>query len=357
MNYQKKIGIVSYGAYIPKYRITVDEIANNWGTDANSFKKGLGLIEKSVPGLDEDTVTLAVNSSLQAKKRLNRETKISAVYVGSESHPYAVKPTSSIVGEVLHLGENWTASDLEFACKAGSAGIQIVASHVASGWIDEGLAVGSDTAQGAPGDALEYSAAAGSAAFILGKENIIAELKYTTSVTTDTPDFWRRENQKYPRHGSRFTGEPAYFKHIVNSTKRLLKETNMNISEFDHVVFHMPNGKFPLSVAKHLGVLNDQLKEGFIVERIGNTYSACSLLGLALVLDKAKVNEKLLVVSYGSGAGSDAFYFEIKPEIENFRKFIQKNLIYDKSIEEQLESKIYLNYGQYVRHTKKILIH
>jgi len=52
---------------------------------------------------------------------------IEALFVGSESHPYAVNPTSTIIGELLGIGNNYLATDLEFACKAGTTGIEIMA--------------------------------------------------------------------------------------------------------------------------------------------------------------------------------------------------------------------------------------
>jgi hydroxymethylglutaryl-CoA synthase len=349
-------GIVSYGAYIPRYRITVKEIATAWDADAKSFENGLGLIEKSVPALDEDTVTISANCAVQAMQRCKNQSaiKIEAVYVGSESHPYAVKPTSTMVGEALNIGSDWTASDLEFACKAGTAGMQMVFGLVEAGRIENGIAIGADTAQGAPGDALEYSAAAGGAAFIIGKEKIIAKLIHTTSMTSDTPDFWRRKMEHFPKHGGRFTGEPAYFKHVVSNTKKILADTGMKIDEFAHIVFHMPNGKFPMAVAKTFGATKQQMQAGFIVKYVGNTYSACSMLGLSSILDVAKPGEMVLVSSYGSGSGSDSFIFEITEEIEKYRNYYN-TLDSDMSVTEQLEKKIYIPYGRYVRHTEKLV--
>ena len=80
---------------------------------------------------------------------------------------------------------------------------------VDSDMIEYGLAIGADTSQGAPGDALEYTASAGGAAYIIGKDNTLADIEETYSFTTDTPDFYRREGQDYPSQGGRFTGEPA----------------------------------------------------------------------------------------------------------------------------------------------------
>lgn len=188
-------------------------------------KKGLLVYEKAVPSLDEDTATIAVEAARNALKRAEIDPKdIGAVYVGSESHPYAVKPTATIVAEAIDATPDLTAADLEFACKAGTAGIQMCMGLVESGLIKYGLAIGADTAQGAPGDALEYTAAAGGAAYIIGKSNVIAEFNGTYSYTTDTPDFWRREGKPYPRHGGRFTGEPAYFRHVINAAKGLMEK-------------------------------------------------------------------------------------------------------------------------------------
>lgn len=357
MNFNKnlKTGISSYGAYIPRYRITADEISSNWGNDADAYKSGLGLVEKSVPGLDEDTVTIAANAAIQAKDRLKKELNIGAIYSGSESHPYAVKPTSTIVSQALNINPNFTAADIEFACKAGTAAMQMVLGLVESDVIDAGIAIGADTAQGSPGDALEYSAGCGAAAFILSKENIIAKILHTTSFTTDTPDFWRRIHEHFPKHGGRFTGEPAYFKHIVSATNLYFEQTNTKINDYDHVVFHMPNGKFPVAAAKIVGATKEQTEHGLIVKYVGNLYSACSLVGLSNVLDNSKAGQRILLISYGSGAGSDAIGFEVTKEIENFRKNNKKNLPYDLNVMEQIKNKKYLSYGQYLRHARKLI--
>ncbi|MDP6704267.1 MAG: hydroxymethylglutaryl-CoA synthase, partial [archaeon] len=187
------VGIVGYGSYIPYYRIKAEEIARVWGANPESIKKGLMISEKSVPGPDEDAVTIATEASRNALALADIEPdKIGAVYVGSESHPYSVKPSSTIVAEAIEATPIMTAADLEFACKAGTAGMQICMGLVGSGMAEYGLAVGADTSQGAPSDALEYTAAAGGAAFIIGKDKLLAKIESTTSFTTDTPDFWRR---------------------------------------------------------------------------------------------------------------------------------------------------------------------
>src|SRR5512140_931267 len=216
-------GIVGYGAYIPRKRIKAEEIARQWGRDATSIEKGLLLREKSVPGLDEDTITISVAAGRSALDRAGvAPGKVGALYIGSESHPYAVKPSGTVVCEALGIGPDVHVADFEFACKAGTEAMFVALGLVESGRVEYAMGIGADTSQGAPDDALEFSASAGGAAYVFGKEGLLVDVLDTYSFTTDTPDFWRREGQFYPRHGGRFTGEPAYFKHVLSATRGIL---------------------------------------------------------------------------------------------------------------------------------------
>lgn len=343
-----KSGIVSYGAYIPRYRIKIEEIAKVWGDNPNSIIDGLMVYEKSVPDMDEDTITIAVEAARNAVNRTNvNPEKIGAVFTGSESHPYAVKPTSTIVAEAIGATPNLTAADFEFACKAGTAAIQACVGMTESNMIELGLAIGADVSQGAPDDALEYTAAAGGVACIIGKENIVAKIESTYSFTTDTPDFWRREGKPYPEHGGRFTGEPGYFKHVTSAASGLMERLGTKPSDYDYAVFHQPNGKFPTRVAKMLGFSVEQIKPGLVVTRLGNTYSGSCMMGLAAIFDIAKPGERIFMTAFGSGAGSDAFSFSVTDRIDEIRNGAP-------SVEELLANPIYINYATYAKHKGKI---
>jgi hydroxymethylglutaryl-CoA synthase len=347
------VGIITYGVYIPKYRIKVEEIARVWGANAADISGGLGVYSKSVPDLDEDTATIAVEAVRSALKRreINPE-EIGAVYVGSESHPYAVKPTACTVGEAIGATPNMTAADYEFACKAGTAAIQTCMGLVKSDMITYGVAIGSDVAQGAPSDALEYTAAAGGAAFVIGRDDPVARINHTCSFTTDTPDFWRREGQDYPRHGGRFTGDPGYFKHIQGAVRLIFEQTGKSAKDYDYAVFHQPNAKFPQRVAKILGFTAEQIKPGLVVPRLGNTYSGSSMIGLAATLDIAKAGDRIFVASFGSGAGSDAFDIDVTDAIESgsFRRDAAP------SVEQLLANPKWVDYATYARHKGKIVM-
>ncbi len=211
------VGIEGYGVYIPKYRIKIEEIARHNGMSGELAIRRFGVIEKSLPGKDEDTISISCEAADNALKYTGIDPKeIEAIFVGSESHPYAVKPSATIVAEYLGSTPYVTCADFQFACKAGTVGIQVCLGLVLSDMVKYAMAIGADTAQSSPGDPLEYTASAGGAAFIIGKNKPIAifENEFIVSYTTDTPDFWRRPGQLYPKHGGRFTGEQAYFKHI-----------------------------------------------------------------------------------------------------------------------------------------------
>lgn len=347
MKPRRDVGIVGYGAYVPRYRIKAQEIARVWG----GAEEGLPVDEKAVPGLDEDTVTMSIEAARNAMARAELEAEnLGAVWVGSESHPYAVKPSSTLVAEALGASGAILAGDWQFACKAGTEAMQAAIALVGSEMADYALAIGMDTAQGRPHDALEYTAGAGGAAFVMGPaENAVATLEGSYSYVTDTPDFFRRAYQHYPEHGNRFTGEPAYFAHTMEATSRFLDLMNLTPRDFQWAIFHQPNVKFPLQAAHQLGFTRDQVMPGLLVGKIGNTYAGASLIGMTNVLDNAKPGDRILLVSFGSGAGSDAFSYVVTDKLAERRDLAPRTSFY-------LTRREVIDYARYVRFRNKLVM-
>ena len=125
---------------------------------------------------------------------------------------------------------------------------------------------------------------------------------------------------KYPSHGERFTGTPAYFKHITGCAKMLMEKAGTTPKDYDYAVFHQPNGKFPVRVAKMLGFEMSQIEKGLWTPKIGNTYSGSMLVGLAAILDEAEPGDRILAVSFGSGAGSDGFDITVTEEMKRYNR-------------------------------------
>jgi hydroxymethylglutaryl-CoA synthase len=284
---------------------------------------------------------------------------IGKVYVGSESNPYAVKPISSKVSQVLKLGKEEKADgvqsvdavDTRFACKSATSMFKDAAAlvHYPQVNTDYAMSIGADNSQAAPrnelGGELDLFVGFGGSAFIFGKHDVIAKLEGWYSCTSDTPDFWRRDQEAYPRHGGRFTGEPAYFKHVLKACKTLMEQLNLKVGDVDYFVSHQPNIGFPVKVARQLGFKEEQYAPGLKVAKFGNTYSGSSPIGLAAVLDIAKPDERVVIVSYGSGAGSDAY------SLLTTRQIVEKRQRQKFTVQHQIENENleYVNYNTYRR--------
>ena len=317
----RAVSLYGYGAYVPEGRVPARVLAAAWGRNGEGR---LPVKEKSVPGLDEDTITMAIEAARHALARAGDAVepgRLGAVFVGTESKPYAVKPSGTVVAEALGAVPWTSTADFEFACKAGTEAMRAAAAFVGSGMAEAALAIGMDAAQGKPGDHLEYTAAAGGGAVIVGpdSERALARIDGSVSYVTDTPDFFRRQHLHYPEHGHRFTGEPAYFRHVEEASKRLLQTLGRAPSDYRYAVFHQPNPKFVRKAAAALGFTEAQVGPTAVVDRIGNTYSGASLLGLAAALDLARPGDRIFLCSYGSGAGSDAFSFTVTERIDAAR--------------------------------------
>jgi len=329
------VDIMGYGACIPQYRIKGEEIARVWGGTPT-------VSEKAVPGPDEDATTIAIEASRNALRRSEIDpSQLGAVFVGTESKPYAVKPTAVTVAEALGATPDVSCADFEFACAAGSQAMRAGMAYVEGGMAQYALGVGADCSQASPGDDLDYTVGAGGAAYIVGNKGGLARIEGSCSWVTDTPDFWRRAHQRYPVHTYRFTGL-AYFKHTTEAARTLMERLGTEPHDYRYAVFHQPNVRFPQRAASQLGFSSEQVKPGLLSPVIGNAYAGSMLLGLTAVLDQAKEDDAILAVSYGSGSGSDAFSIRALEGIEEKRGLAHSTDWY-------VGKKEYIDYMTYLR--------
>jgi hydroxymethylglutaryl-CoA synthase len=135
---------------------------------------------------------------------------------------------------------------------------------------------------------------------------------------------------------------------VTECTKRIQGKMGTKPEDYSHVVFHQPNGKFPHRAGKLLGFTEEQMRWGLVTPWIGNTYSGAALIGLANVLDHARPGERILVVGYGSGAGSDAFDLTVTEGIDSIDKSIGT------PVEHALHHGVPLNYATYAKFRGKI---
>ncbi|HRW09780.1 MAG TPA: 3-oxoacyl-[acyl-carrier-protein] synthase III C-terminal domain-containing protein, partial [Caldilineaceae bacterium] len=167
---------------------------------------------------------------------------------------------------------------------------------------------------------------------------------------SDTTDFWRRPTTHYPSHAERFSGDPGYFGHVIPAAQEMMAEMGTTPESYDYVVFHQPNPKFPTRAMADLGFNAAQWKTGLLVPEIGNTYAGAAIIGLSAVLDEAQPGQRILVVSYGSGAGSDAFDLLVDEKLVDARNRAPLTRDY-------IRRRVEIDYAQYVRLRRKLASH
>jgi len=343
-------GIVSYGHYVPHLRMDMSTVAEQWGLSdtLERIYRLNGRNAVAVNGLDEDTITLSIEAAERALALVPEGAPTPrSLLIGSESHPYAVKPSGVVVAGALGLTPDVFTVDLEFACKGGSAALALSAGLVGAGQVEAAIAIGADCPQSAPGSLLEASVGSGASAFVVGRERVAVQIDHVAAASSDATDFWRRDGAAFPSVVGKFSAEVGYVEHTTRVVERLLEDAGAAPEDFAYVCLHQPYKSLPLSVGRKLGFKRKQLQAGLVAGRIGNTYSSACLLGLCAVLDVAVSGDRILLVSFGSGAGSDGFVLTVTDEIEGLRArgvAVGKDAVADQVNDAHAD---WLTYGQY----------
>jgi 2-acetylphloroglucinol acetyltransferase len=321
-------GIVGYGVWIPYLRVSVDEIYRAWrNQDLRHLKEGLHLRERAVLQPNEDTITLSVGAAERALEHASIDlSRIGAAFLGTCTDPYDSRPSVTVISEALGLPYGVFSADVQFAGKSGTTAVQIGMGLVASRMTEHALCIGTDTINrhSCPGRIAEYSASAAAVAVVLGNQQPIAEITHTSSYASDLSDAFRIAGERYIQDiGDGDKLYPAFeagmVEHVTKAAKTLFERTGLEPKDYDFAVFQQPNGAIPFVLGERLGFSVDQIKPGVVATDIGDCGAASALLGLAAVLDQAARGCRILVVSYGFGAGADAFSIETTAEIERRR--------------------------------------
>lgn len=316
------VGLLGYGHYIPPWRLDVSEFARQWDLPA-SLERAYRLSGRNrvaVAADDEDAITLAIAAASRARAATGNSDRIDALLFGSESHPYAVKSSAVVVAEAIGIAPDAFVVDLEFACRGGSAAL-LLSATLSAGAGACAMAIGADCPQSRPGSLLEASVGAAACAFIVGRgPATIARIDAIASAATDLTDFWRRDGARYPSVVGKLSMDEGYLAHSKRVAHALMDVQGAGPGDFQYAVFHQPYATLPARLGKELGFTSSQIKPGLTAARIGNSYSAACLLGLCHVLDIARPGERILLVSFGSGAGSDGVTLEVTDRIDNFHQ-------------------------------------
>jgi hydroxymethylglutaryl-CoA synthase len=324
-------GIVSYGAYIPMYRLSRAILGQVWG--------GGGKGEKAICNFDEDSITMAVEAGADCLKGTDRKS-VDALYFASTTAPFKEKQSASIVAAALDLREDIVAIDFGNSLRCGTAAMKAALDAVKAGSAKNVLLVIADCRLPAPNSAYEPLFGDGAAAFLIGGSHVVAEIEAGYHLTSEFIDVWRLETDRLPRSWEeRFILDEGYEAHMKKAFNAFLKAQNAKGKDFTKAAFYAPNARSHQAVVKVLGLDPKTQVEEPLFDSVGNTGAALAPMVLVAALEGAKPGDKILLGNYGDGADAHALLVT-----ENIAKMKDR-----RGIKTCLKSKVMLeNYGKYL---------
>ncbi len=323
------VGITSVGAYVPVYRLNRDEIARMWGSRSAGGSK-------AVAGYDEDTVTMAVAAVLDCLN--SGGAGVNGLSLATTTAPYKEKLSAAIVASVADLPEECHTADFTDSLRAAAAALKSAMDAVNADPSRHVMVVAADSRQGAAKGTLEQTLGDGAAALTIGSDKVIAELEGSYSIFNDFTDIWRTDEDRFPRSAEgRFIDEVGYLPTMQSAITGLMKKYELNMSDITIFVYYASDARQHAALARRLKLEKTQVQDP-LYNDIGNTGTAAAFLMLAAALEKAKADDRILLVNYGDGA--DAFILRVTDEIKNFQK--------KPVISPQLPGKTVISYGQYL---------
>jgi len=301
------VGIVSFGAYIPFYRINRAEFGRAWGGFAMPG-------ETAVAAHDEDSITMAMEAATDCLRGINPGS-IDALFFATTTSPYKEKLGSSILAAALDFSPETRTMDITGTLRAGTTAINAALDAVNAGSANYVLVAAADCRLGAPSGDFEQILGSGAAAVLIGKGNLVAEVERRYSLTDEFSGVWRSDGDIFLRSWEdRMVLDKGYSSLLPQAMGTLMQQHSLAPDDLAKVVYDAPT-----NISRHAGVAQRlKLDAGQVQDpmflTVGNTGAAMATMMLAAALEEAKPGDRMLLASYGNGA--DAFLLQVTPSIE-----------------------------------------
>jgi len=308
------VGITSYGAYVPLFRLSREAIA----------KGARG--EKAICGFDEDSITMAVAASCDCLNGIDRGT-IDALYFATTTFPYEEKPGAPIVAMAADLREDIFTADFAHSLRAGTSALRAAIDAVKAGSAKKVMVAAADSRLGMPGSAFEQNFGDGAGVLLIGDSNVVASIEASHSVYNEILDIWRAEGDTFVRSWEdRFVATHGYLEVVGEAVSGLMRKTKLSPKDFAKVVLYTPDGRRGMELAGSLGFDAKTQLQDPLFAAMGNTGAAYPLMLLVAALEEAKAGDRILFASYGNG--SDAFVLQVTEQIGKLkdRRGMKKHL-------------------------------
>ncbi len=327
-------GIVSYGAYVPTYRLPRDLIGQEWGTPS------LGG-ERAIANYDEDSLTLAVNASVDALGGRDPQ-QLAGVFFASTTSPYREKQAAVTVATVLDAKSEIRTMDFTDTLRAGTSALLTALDLVQAG--QQLLVCSGDSRIGEPDTQQEQNYGDAGGAILIGTENVLAEVVGTYTLSQEFLGTWRTGEQDYLRSfPGGFENKFGYNRFVASAVKGVLDRCNLSAQDITNAAIAGPSQRAMQGALRGLGLdVNSQVQDTFW-NTIGDSGTAQPLVLLAAVLERSKPGDLILVAGYGDGG--DAAIFRVTDTIAEYQLV--------RSVYSQIEVKRTMSsYGKYARFRK-----
>ncbi|MEJ2729771.1 MAG: OB-fold domain-containing protein [Deltaproteobacteria bacterium] len=333
------VGITSFKAYIPPYRLSRAEISRAWGN------RNFGG-ERAVAKYDEDSLTMALDAALGCKNGCRGP--VDGLFFASTSSPYKEKQAATLLAAAADLPKETRTVDFTDSLRAASIAMNSAVDAVKSGSAENIIVATSDFRMGAGKSQFEQLFGEGAAAFAIGKENVIAAVKGSYSLFSEMLDMWRLEGDTFTRSWEeRFIINEGYLKTMQLVISNLMKKYRLTPKDFSKVVYYGPDSKSHAGLAKYLDFDPDGQVQDPLFDTIGNTGTAALPIMMVAALDKARPGDLILVANYGDGG--DAFILEVTDNIMDYQV--------NQGIGKLLERRIPIDYERYLNWRNLVPLH
>jgi hydroxymethylglutaryl-CoA synthase len=304
------VGITSFGAYIPIYRLSRDTIGNSWGRGS---LKG----ERSVANNDEDSVTMAVEAGSDCLQGFDRNT-VDGLFFATSNAPYKEKLSAGLISTILDLKKEVITADYTNSLRAGTAALRGAVDTVKAGSANNVLVTAADCRLAYPRSDQEQLFGDGAAAFSIGSTNVLATIEASCSINKEIMDVWRNDDDRYVHVGEgRFVLTEGYMASMKEAISRILEKSGKKASAITKLVLPSPDYRTHTRLAKMLGFDPDAQLEDTLLGSVGHCGVAHPLMLLVATLEKSNPGDTILMASYGDGA--EALIFEVTEEITKIK--------------------------------------
>ena len=304
-------GIISYGAYIPLWRLSRDAIAEAWQSASTGG-------ERSIANNDEDTITMATEAAIDCLAGLQRD-KVDGLYFASTTSPYREKECSTLAAMAADLRPDIITADFGNSLRAATEAFRAALDAVISGSASQVLMTASDCRIGYPRSNFEQIFGDAAAALLISntaKPAVLVEGSY--SISNELYDVWRLDKDTYVQSWEdRFIIEHGYTENMERAISSLLRKKALSVKDITKAVLYAPTSRAQQGLARRLGFEVKTQLQDLLINNVGVTGCAHVLLMLVAALEEAKAGDKILVASYGSGC--DAFLLSVTEEIAEVR--------------------------------------